>query len=163
MTREEQKKALTEERKACEEKMETLLRRHYAAGPGEGTAVQREMSALERKIFAIDYLFLIRENADLGLSADTKAFLETLACFAKDKPLDTIRVQDYIAQDTRGIKELINEARDKHVLELRMRENTEFTGYILRNDFANKHQVVHGDLDELKEIMRSPIEGSGSG
>ena len=119
--------------------------------------MRKEMSKLDRRIFAIDYLFLIHEHTGLELSPDAKDFLDALATYAKEKPDGTIRVKDYVHRDFVGIKELINEARERHVLEMRMEANTEFTGYILRNDYANKHQVVAGDQDELKEIMRSPV------
>ncbi len=154
---EERKKMLEQEKQTYEDRLDVLFQQLYNAGPGESEEIRKEMAKLDRRIFAVDYLFLINENMWLSLSGDTKDFLEALAYFAKEKPHGTIRAKDYVSKDFVGIKALINEARDKHVLEMRMEANTEFTGYILRNDYVNKHQVVAGDRDELKEIMRSPI------
>ena len=154
---EERKKQLEEEKQACENHLETLFHKFYQAKPGEGVKLQQEMTRVDRVLFTIDYLFLINENTTLGLSPDTRAFLGVLANFAKDNPRGTIRVRDFVNKDAVGIKALINEAREKHVLEMRMQANTEFSGYILRNDYANKHITVLGNMEELKEIMRSPV------
>ena len=151
------KQALEEEKQTYEDRLDVLFQQFYDIGPGESDEIRKEMAKLDRRIFAIEYLFLINEHPGLGLSPDTIAFLEALANFAKEKPEGVIRIKDYVHRDFIGIKELINEAREKHVLEMRMEANTEFTGYILRNDYANRHQVVASDRDEIKEIMRSPI------
>ena len=148
---------LEEEKQTYEDRLDVLFQQLYDVGPGESTELRKEMAKLDRRIFTIEYLFLLNEHTGLELSPDTKAFLEALASFAKEKPEGVIRIKDYVRKDFVGIKKLINEAREKHVLEMRMEANTEFTGYILRNDYANKHQVVASDRDELKEIMRSPV------
>jgi hypothetical protein len=153
----ERKKRLEEEKQRYQDRLEILYEHLCNASPREGTEIRREMSKLERRIFALDYLFLVHEHPGLELSPDTRDFLDALATYAKEKPDGTIRIKDYVRRDFVGIKQLINEARAQHVLEMRMEENTEFTGYILRNDYANKHQTVMGDRGELKEIMRSPI------
>ena len=157
MNWEARKQMLEEEKQTYEDRLDVLFQQLYDSGPGESEDLRKEMAKLDRRIFVIEYFFLINEHTGLELSPDTKAFLEALANFAKEKPEGVIRVKDYVHKDFVGIKELINEAREKHVLEMRMEANTEYTGYILRNDYANKHQVVAGDRDELKEIMRSPI------
>jgi hypothetical protein len=151
------KEQLREEKDTYANRLDMLYKQLYDAGPGEGESLREEMARLDRRIFAIDYLYLIHEYPGLNLTADTRDFLDSLAVFAKEKPSGTIRIKDYVHKDFTGIKELVNEAREKHVLEMRMEANTEYTGYILRNDYANKHQVVAGDRDELKEIMRSPV------
>lgn len=155
MTWEENKKALLQERKTCEEKLDDLLQQHYKAKPGEGEAIQRHMARLARTTFAIDYIILINEHAGITLSPETRMFLEMLAMFAKDRPDGIIIIRDRLDKSWPDLRVMIEEAQEVHVLEMRKRDNSEFTGYILRNDFTNQHQIVHGDPQEVNAIMRS--------